>query len=354
MSARRLGVPAFALAFAAAQPAHAEDAAPSCAPQDLGALAEWNGIWAAEGMDAVDFGISGQFGGTADNKLLGQDAPWNPAGWARMRAMMRSDRSTKAGWGYPMMMNSFAELKFIVALTETTIVNPYREIRHVYTDGRDHASEEDRWPTNWGDSVGCWDGDTLTIETVSVRYDPGFNAAAPPLSDQAHFVERLRLVAPGQIESEMTITDPVTLAAPWTIRIIYISTGIDRLVHDAFDDRIDTAGRTIVPSAQQEFTSLSLPPEAELGPAELDRVVGRYKGDEGPAELVVERREQRLFFQVLPFLTVFRPLFAEGPLGFEAIDGVRFRFVADEAGEVTGFEGTRPDGVPISGKRIAP
>jgi hypothetical protein len=31
-------------------------------------------------------------------------------------------------------------------------------------------SQEERWPTTWGSSSGRWDGDTLIIETLSVRH----------------------------------------------------------------------------------------------------------------------------------------------------------------------------------------
>lgn len=37
---------------------------------------------------------------------------------------------------------------------ETLIVNMYRDVRHVYTDGRSHTPEDERWVTIWGDSVG--------------------------------------------------------------------------------------------------------------------------------------------------------------------------------------------------------
>ena len=96
-----------------------------------------------------------------------------------------------------MMMSSYSEFKFVIAPGETTIVNQYRDIRSIYTDGRGHMPADEIWPTNWGDSTGCWEGDTLVIDTVAVRYDPSFNGFAPPLSEEAHFTERMHLVAPG-------------------------------------------------------------------------------------------------------------------------------------------------------------
>src|SRR5690606_265202 len=269
-------------------------------------------------------------------------------------------QTKQAGWGYPMMMDTAAPLKFVISPKETVIASQYREIRYVYTDGRDHVPEEDRYATTWGDSIGCWHDNTLTIETVGAKFDPGHNYWAPPLSEEARFVERLRLVAPGRIESEMTITDPVTLTAPWTVSLAYVrGDARDRLIHesDIFEhDRsvVEGDSPTIAPPRAATFEPVSLPTSVELSPAELDRVVGRYAFEGLPLELIVERGGGRLLFQVPPSLTTFLPLFAESPLSFASIDGGTFRFLVDEAGNVTGFEGTGPNGMPMTGKRISP
>jgi hypothetical protein len=142
-------------------------------------------------------------------------------------------------------------MQFVVTPHETLIVNVYRDIRHIYTDGRPLPPEADRWPTTWGTSVGRWEGDTLVVETVSVRNPTRYFFSSPPLSDQARYTERIRKAAPDRIESFMTIEDPVTLAEPWIIQLTYVpAIGSDRLIHDDFDnDRSEVAGDTftIVP-----------------------------------------------------------------------------------------------------------
>lgn len=353
MSARRLAGALLPVALAAASPARAAETK-SCAP-DLAALKGWSGVWAAEGIDASDQGLSGRGSRNADYKFLGFGAPWSDAGWARMAAMLRGigAGTNQSGWGFPMMMASFSELKFVIAPAETAIINQYREIRSVYTDGRGHMPEDERWPTVWGDSTGCWDGDTLVIDTVSVRFDQAFSLVGPPLSEQAHFVERLRLVAPGRIEAETTITDPATLSEPWIVRVTYVPAGIDRLVQDAFEDRNDSVAGTIRPP-RGELVPLPLPRNVALSSAELDRVVGRYTLDGSPFELLVERRGERLFFTIPPIQPGFLPMYAQAPLSFESIDGGKLRFIADAAGQVIGFEGTQPDGSPGTGKRKSP
>ena len=215
-------------------------------------LPDWKGYWIGEGLTAE---ISGFPGPEANYKLLGQDAPWNDVGRARVAATRERQADQKAnGWGFPLMMNSAAPLQFLITPRETMIINVYRDVRHVYTDGRSLPAEEDRWPTTWGESVGRWEGDTLTIETVSVRNPNRYFFSSPPLSEQARYVERLRMTGPDRIESVMTITDPVALSAPWVVNLVYTrAAGLDRLIHDDYDnDRSEVEGGlfTILPAAE--------------------------------------------------------------------------------------------------------
>jgi hypothetical protein len=215
-------------------------------------LPDWGGIWVAEGLTADISGFPPP--GARWYKLLDAEAPWNEEGRSRFEAMTSNQGTLKAdGWGFPMMMDAAAPMQFLVTRDETLIVNVYRDIRHVYTDGRPLPPEEERWPTTWGTSVGRWDGDTLVVETVSVRNPTRFFFSSPPLSEQARYVERLRKTGPDRIESTMTIEDPVTLAEPWVMELSYVRAGSDRLIHDDYaNDRSEVVGDTftIVPSAR--------------------------------------------------------------------------------------------------------
>jgi hypothetical protein len=221
-------------------------------------LPDWRGIWVSE--RGVNTGISGftdELGqrDATPLPLLDPAGPWTDAGRERMRAMQAGSAARKApGWGYPMMMIGPAPLQFIITPEETLIVNVYQEVRHIYTDGRAHPKEEDRWVTTWGDSVGRWEGDTLVVETISVREPVKFFQMVPPFTDGAHYTERLRMTAPDRIDTEITVEDPTTLSSPWTVKTFYQRTpNLDRLVHDAFDnDRSEVEGNafTIAPPKQ--------------------------------------------------------------------------------------------------------
>ena len=88
-------------------------------------------------------------------------------------------------------------------------------------------------PSWMGHSIGRWDGDVLVVDTIGTNgrtrgmNGVGSNAgvsdddAGPrlPVSDQLHLVERLRLVANGEVlEDEMTITDPGNYEAPFVVK----------------------------------------------------------------------------------------------------------------------------------------
>jgi hypothetical protein len=110
-------------------------------------------------------------------------------------------------------------------------------------------------PTPMGDAVGHWEGDTLVIDTVSIRVDPftSIDRFGTPQSDQMHVVERYRLIdgptakaradafenAEGTVggggrdagydpdtnlkglELQLTMDDPKVLTGPWTVRVTY-------------------------------------------------------------------------------------------------------------------------------------
>ena len=99
--------------------------------------------------------------------------------------------------------------------------------RRIYTDGRAHP--EDLEPSWMGHSIGHFDGETLVVDTVGLNGQAramngvGSNArvseddAKPrmPSSEQLHLVERMKLVANGELlEDELTIVDPKTYTEP--------------------------------------------------------------------------------------------------------------------------------------------
>ncbi|MET0281360.1 MAG: hypothetical protein ABW278_09600 [Steroidobacteraceae bacterium] len=225
---------------------------------ELPAVPDWHGVWVAADtdIDISGYPAADSPAGMAIDLLDIASAPWNE----RQRAWMQAElpgiwaadaRRRAQGWGYPLMMEGVAPMQFIVTPRETLILNFYRDLRHVYTDGRALPAAEDRWPTPWGDSIGHWEGDTLVIETVSVRNGSVLPLPLPPLTPEARFSERLRQTGPDTMELAMTIEDPAVLTGPWELKFLYKrAAGIDRLIHDIADNdrsQVDGEGLTIAP-----------------------------------------------------------------------------------------------------------
>ena len=94
-------------------------------------------------------------------------------------------------------------------------------VRHIATDGRRRPSEDERWGTLWGDSIGHWEGEVLIVDTIASNSPLlGFDGPAS-LSDQVHIIERIRALDKNTLEDQMTISDEVALAKPLALTLHY-------------------------------------------------------------------------------------------------------------------------------------
>jgi hypothetical protein len=238
MSTRKLiAATAAAVALVAAFASLAHAAQPSAQQQKrvraFASLPDWTGIWEPDAWSGRTLGgkpVGGIERVRARSELMGHP-PYNAEWEARFQDGMKnsgslraaSQKSKSCSLGFPMGMESPAIFQIALTPEEALFVFVTQEVRHVYTDGRPHAPEEERWLTRMGDSIGRWEGDTLIIETVARLPSDPLAIASPlsKLSEHARFTERLRLVSPDLLEDEMTIEDPVALARPWTVKIRY-------------------------------------------------------------------------------------------------------------------------------------
>ena len=190
----------------------------------------WTGIWQSSVWLADASGRPP--GGAAWVRATAQlwrDPPYNKLWEATYRAAL-ADTATIAAKNagltvclrsFPGLMEGPREFQVAIAPEETLFVFESGQVRHVYTDGRTHPSEDDLWATDLGDSIGHWEGNTLIIDTIARRSSepivPG--AWASLLSDRAHFTERVRMADRDTLEDRMTIEDPVALAKPWAMTL---------------------------------------------------------------------------------------------------------------------------------------
>jgi hypothetical protein len=258
-------------------------AAASASAQSPPKLPDWSGQWENVGATPSP---DGGFYEPLDQvlKTLEWSPPSKPEIQAAVDKMVAAQRKamdamrkgvdpggavTACSFGYPaLMIESPLMFEILPTPKETALIFSSREIRHVYTDGREHPGKDDLWPTPWGDSIGRWEGDTLVIDTVAVKSAfPGregisVNAfggieemqTVALLSPDAHFVERIRMLDKDHLEDRITIVDPNNLTEPWHLRRAYQRvTHIHRMVYE------DCEGEERNPIVDGKFTLTPAP-----------------------------------------------------------------------------------------------
>jgi hypothetical protein len=120
--------------------------------------------------------------------------------------------------GMPRLMGAGpGALEFVVTPKETWIIWDFlNQTRRIYTDGRGHPGDDQRWPRTMGHSVGRWDGQTLVVDTVWPMAGI-YDRSGAPYSDQLRVTERLSRTDARTITDEMTLEDPVMFTAPWKV-----------------------------------------------------------------------------------------------------------------------------------------
>jgi hypothetical protein len=92
------------------------------------------------------------------------------------------------------------------------------ETRVIPLDGRAHLADE---VTQYnGNSRGSWDGDTLVVETSGFTDKTSIGGGAPN-STSLRTTERIRRIDPEMIEYRITVDDPRTYTAPFTLRAVW-------------------------------------------------------------------------------------------------------------------------------------
>ena len=91
------------------------------------------------------------------------------------------------------------------------------QYRQIFTDGRPLPVDPN--PTWNGYSSGAWEGDTMVVHTIGFRDDLWLDSDGNPLTNAAKVTEKLRRPNYGTLEIEITVDDPKTYTAPWTVKL---------------------------------------------------------------------------------------------------------------------------------------
>jgi len=85
--------------------------------------------------------------------------------------------------------------------------------RTIYMDGRSHP--DNLSPSNYGHSIGWWEGNSLVVDTVGFNEDFWLDRRGLPHTEQLHTVERFNRTNKTTIEYKITIEDPGAYTKPY-------------------------------------------------------------------------------------------------------------------------------------------
>lgn len=112
--------------------------------------------------------------------------------------------------------------EYAVTPEQTWLMNEVGpEIRRIYTDGREHLPEVDRFPTFDGDSIGFWSNGALVIHTNQLR-EGMYQRGQPDYTDQIELVEIMQKLDERTMVAHIWAFDPVVLEEPWYTKKTYI------------------------------------------------------------------------------------------------------------------------------------
>lgn len=189
------------------------------------ALPDWSGIWMGVGTTLFEQ-KSGAASLNANNPNARDFPPYKPeweAAYTKfLNEVVKTGKfSDPLSVGYPggmMRMASPARgLQFVVRPEQVWIVYERPDVRYIYTDGRSFPPEDELWPTFEGYSIGHWEGDTLVVETRSIKGGIPIDRTGTALSDSARVTERIRKVDDKTLENQITIEDPVAFSGLWQV-----------------------------------------------------------------------------------------------------------------------------------------
>jgi hypothetical protein len=124
--------------------------------------------------------------------------------------------------GHPRWLTEPFLREFIVTPNQTWLINEMvNDVRRVYTDGREHVPEDDRYPIPNGDSIGFWDGPKLVIHTNQLQSGI-YQRSHPDYTDQVETVEIWRKADDKTLTAEVWVYDPPALTEPWYVKQSYV------------------------------------------------------------------------------------------------------------------------------------
>ncbi|HZM93209.1 MAG TPA: hypothetical protein VFB92_07315 [Vicinamibacterales bacterium] len=152
--------------------------------------------------------------------------------------------------------------------TPSLIAIAYENLTYhlIFMDGRTlEANPERTW---MGYSVGRWEGDTLVVDSFGFNDRTWLDGRGLPHTDALRTTERYVRRNFGQLQVELTVTDPVAFANPWTMTYTLEFQPDTEMIESVCEERSRWIGRL----SDVEQSAVAVSPET------LAKYVGVYSG----------------------------------------------------------------------------
>jgi len=186
-------------------------------------LPDWSGVYTRAPVAGFAFDPDTPEGGLPTAKLTPE---YHAKMITRIEGVKRGIEwdpiSTCAPPGHPRWLTEPFLREFIVTPDQAWLINEMvNDIRRIYTDGRSHPPEADRYPLYNGDSIGFWDGDKLVIHTNQLK-EGIYQRSHPDYSSQVETVEIWYKADDKTLVADVWVYDPPALVEPWYTRQRYL------------------------------------------------------------------------------------------------------------------------------------
>ncbi len=179
------------------------------APRTADGKPDFSGIWKNDRGDYY-------YNNIAADLRPGDVAPWADAIYQKRRLEFGKDSmETRCLPFGPVYLTTRYRMGRIVQ-TPTLVVMVYDDLVHreIFMDGRTLEPEPN--PTWMGYSVGRWDGDVLVVESNGYTDRSWLDFDGHPHTEELRITERYARTNIGQMEVQVTMTDPKVYARPIT------------------------------------------------------------------------------------------------------------------------------------------
>jgi hypothetical protein len=160
------------------------------------------------------------------------------------------------------------QMKIVQTPALILILNPDLTYRQIFMDGRKLETGGD--PSWMGYSVGHWDGDTLVVESNGFKDKTWLDHDGHPHTEALRMTERYRRSNFGNMDIEVTFSDPGAYTRPWTVNVRAMLAPDTEMIEFVCNEN-PIAIEHWVGKASDEKTH-----EVKVAPAVLAKYVGSY------------------------------------------------------------------------------